>query len=111
MTTAPYAPTGYPYPVADHTQAKLSAASQKVKTVFDVFAVLILIFGALAFVGLLIAAGAEHSSYQNDYYNYSDETGAYVVGAFITLPYTALLWAGVKFYGIIAGYINWRTKP
>lgn len=108
MSTAPYAPTGYP--VTDQTQGKLASASKAVKNTFDTFAVIILVLGALTFVGLILGAAIEHDSYVNDYDNYTNETGALIVAAFITLPYTAFLWASVKFYAVVAGYIHWRTK-
>ena len=108
--TDTYAPTGYPLPVADATAQKLANASKQVKVVFDVFAWLILITGALLLVVFVVAAINEYNTYYSDYADYTNETGLYVAAAIGTVFYTAFLWASVKFYSVIAGYVNWRAK-
>ena len=112
MTGQTYTPTGYPQYTnsSDALGQKLAKGSKAVRTFFDVVAVIVLIVGAIATVGLLIAAASEHSSYQNDYYNYTDETGSLVVAAILAPVYTAFVWASVKFYAIVAGYVQWRTS-
>ena len=112
MSEPTYAPTAYPqYTTSNDALAqKLAKGAKGVRTFFDVVAVIVLVVGALATVGLLIGAASEHSSYQNDYYNYTDETGALVVAALLAPVYTAFVWASVKFYAIIAGYVQWKTS-
>lgn len=94
--------TTYPNPI--QARVNVAAKAQKVATIFDILAILVLVVGGLAAGFVLLASfiGAVSDS----------SSIAFFPGLLLALfigVYTALTWASITLATVVAGYIANRT--